>query len=211
MDRPVSSSSSSGSGSSPSSSGSGSSSSGVSLPEGQLSFLEGKAGPGLTWQQTYQTDRPEEVEEFCRQEGISWTWLPPASSSSSSGPADQQQKQNWTLRTTREGEAAKMHPATGEWVWSNHAHLFHPSDLPKDTEEALRGVYQTDEEWPKNCTFADGSPIPVEALEQVRGVLREQEVVFSWRQGDVLVLDNLLTAHGRKAFRGPRKIVVAMA
>jgi alpha-ketoglutarate-dependent taurine dioxygenase len=35
--------------------------------------------------------------------------------------------------------------------------------------------------------------------------------VFPWRTGDVLMLDNMLTAHARDPFEGPRKVVVAMA
>jgi hypothetical protein len=32
-----------------------------------------------------------------------------------------------------------------------------------------------------------------------------------WSRGDVLLLDNLLAAHGRKPLAGPRQIVVALA
>lgn len=31
-----------------------------------------------------------------------------------------------------------------------------------------------------------------------------------WERGDVLLLDNMLAAHGRRAFEGEREIVVAM-
>ncbi|MDA2921410.1 TauD/TfdA family dioxygenase, partial [Desulfobacterota bacterium AH_259_B03_O07] len=31
-----------------------------------------------------------------------------------------------------------------------------------------------------------------------------------WQKGDVMVLDNYLVAHGRRPFKGPRKILVAM-
>ena len=33
---------------------------------------------------------------------------------------------------------------------------------------------------------------------------------FQWRAGDVVTLDNMITAHGRDPFQGPRKIVVAL-
>jgi hypothetical protein len=36
-------------------------------------------------------------------------------------------------------------------------------------------------------------------------------VRFTWRQGDVVMLDNMLVAHARDPYEGERKIVVAMA
>jgi alpha-ketoglutarate-dependent taurine dioxygenase len=36
-------------------------------------------------------------------------------------------------------------------------------------------------------------------------------VSFRWQAGDVLMLDNMLAAHARAPFKGPRKVVVAMA
>lgn len=35
-------------------------------------------------------------------------------------------------------------------------------------------------------------------------------VRFDWQKGDVILLDNMLAAHARDPFEGPRKIVVAM-
>src|SRR5271165_4179466 len=35
-------------------------------------------------------------------------------------------------------------------------------------------------------------------------------VRFAWREGDMITLDNMLTAHARDSFVGPRKIVVAL-
>ncbi|MBZ4276006.1 TauD/TfdA family dioxygenase, partial [Mycobacterium tuberculosis] len=54
-------------------------------------------------------------------------------------------------------------------------------------------------------------PLEADALAEIRGVLDQQRIVFPWRTGDVLMLDNMLTAHARDPFEGPRKVVVAMA
>ena len=64
---------------------------------------------------------------------------------------------------------------------------------------------------PRNVYYGDGSPLEADALAEIRGVLSECEVVFPWQTGDVLMLDNMLTAHSRKPFSGERKVVVAMA
>ena len=34
--------------------------------------------------------------------------------------------------------------------------------------------------------------------------------MLPWHAGDIMMLDNMLTAHARMPFTGPRKIVVAM-
>ncbi|NET49525.1 MAG: TauD/TfdA family dioxygenase, partial [Merismopedia sp. SIO2A8] len=48
-------------------------------------------------------------------------------------------------------------------------------------------------------------------LDEIREVYQQASVSFLWQEGDVLLLDNMLVAHGRKPFVGTRKIVVAMA
>jgi hypothetical protein len=48
-------------------------------------------------------------------------------------------------------------------------------------------------------------------LDDILRVCDEHSVVFPWNEGDVLLLDNMLTAHGRKPFLGKRKVVVGMA
>lgn len=76
-----------------------------------------------------------------------------------------------------------------------------------ETLEDLLGI----ENVPRNTYFADGSPIPDEVLGQVRRVLDEETVLFPWEKDDVMMLDNMLVAHARSPFEGPRKVVVAMA
>ncbi|MGH9366268.1 MAG: TauD/TfdA family dioxygenase, partial [Thermoanaerobaculia bacterium] len=48
-------------------------------------------------------------------------------------------------------------------------------------------------------------------LSAVRGAYLEEEVALPWKEGDVLMLDNMLAAHGRRPFVGPRNVVVGMA
>jgi len=44
----------------------------------------------------------------------------------------------------------------------------------------------------------------------VREAFEAETVVFRWETGDVLLLDNMLVAHGRRPFKGDRKIVAAL-
>ena len=88
--------------------------------------------------------------------------------------------------------------------------MFHVSNIEPATREVLLDVVDV-EDLPRNVYYGDGSDIEESVLDEIRGVLDQESVLFQWQQGDFLMLDNLLAAHGRSTFSGERKIVVAMA
>ena len=47
-------------------------------------------------------------------------------------------------------------------------------------------------------------------MEEILKVYWDTSVSFTWQEGDVIMVDNMLTAHARKPFKGERKIVVAL-
>ena len=147
----------------------------------------------VPWQQVFNTSERTEVEAWCTRSGIRFEWKPDGG-----------------LRTTQLCQATAVHPRTGETVWFNQAHLFHVSNLQPEVRESLEELLGADE-MPRTACFADGSPIPDAMLDEVRAVLAAQTVSFRWQAGDVLMLDNMLAAHARAPFKGPRKVVVAMA
>jgi alpha-ketoglutarate-dependent taurine dioxygenase len=114
------------------------------------------------------------------------------------------------LRTRQVRPAAAQHPITGEMVWFNQAHLFHVSNLGSEMQESLYKVFD-EQDLPRNAYYGDGSPFSSEDLEEVRRAYKEATVVFSWQPGDILMLDNMLVAHGRRPYSGQRRILVALA
>lgn len=150
------------------------------------------AGLDVSWQDTFRTDDRAEVEAFCRGAGIEWQWL------GEDG-----------LRTRQVCQGVARHPETGEMVWFNQAHLFHVSNLDAGTRRLLTDNVGV-EHLPRNALYGDGSAIADEDLDAVRRVLDAEAVCFPWQRGDVLLLDNMLAAHGREAFRGARRVVVGM-
>ncbi|MNT40106.1 Taurine catabolism dioxygenase TauD, TfdA family [compost metagenome] len=63
---------------------------------------------------------------------------------------------------------------------------------------------------PRHVMFGDGTPIPDEAMALIGELYEACAVRFDWQRGDVVMLDNMLAAHARDPYEGPRKIVVAM-
>jgi alpha-ketoglutarate-dependent taurine dioxygenase len=150
-------------------------------------------GVDLSWQEVFQTSDRAEAEEMCRKAGIELEWL----------GGDR-------VRTRQVCQGVATHPRTEEPVWFNQAHLFHVSNLPEEAQAALLASFAP-EDLPRNTYYGDGSPIEPEALAEIRRAYDEESVVFPWRDGDVVLLDNMLVAHGRRPFKGPRKVVVGMA
>jgi alpha-ketoglutarate-dependent taurine dioxygenase len=150
------------------------------------------AGLSLSWQSVFQTEDKFAVETYCREAGIETEW------------------QGDRLRTRQARRAMASHPATGEMIWFNHVAFFHVSTLEPSTREALLAEFE-EEDLPNNTYYGDGSPIEHSVLEEIREAYRIETVSFDWREGDILMLDNMLVAHGRSPYVGHRKILVAMA
>ncbi|AFZ23809.1 putative taurine catabolism dioxygenase [Cylindrospermum stagnale PCC 7417] len=147
----------------------------------------------LPWETVFQTKVKSEVEAYCHHAGIEFEW-----------------KKGNNLRTSQVCQAIATHPKTGELVWFNQAHLFHVSSLKSEVRNSLLDML-TAEELPRNAFYGDGSEIETSVLEEIKEIYQQETVIFSWQEGDILLLDNMLVAHGRKPFTGARKVLVGMA
>jgi alpha-ketoglutarate-dependent taurine dioxygenase len=148
---------------------------------------------GLSWKTVFQTEDRTLVEQYCRNAGYEFEW-----------------RESNRLRTRRVAPAVARHPNTGDRVWFNHAAFFHVSTLEPAVRNALRAQF-ADEDLPNQTYYGDGSPIEDSVLDTIRNAYHEETAKFSWQPGDVLALDNMLAAHGRTPYAGPRKILVGMA
>jgi alpha-ketoglutarate-dependent taurine dioxygenase len=137
-----------------------------------------------SWQCAFETARRERVEEVCAAIGARIEWQPDES-----------------LKMFQTGSATVFHPQTNEEVWFNQAEGFYAPFTNAGTREPSR----------LECYFGDGSEIPIETIEHIREVIRSETIPHQWQTSDLLIVDNLLAAHGRRPFSGRRKIVLAMA
>jgi alpha-ketoglutarate-dependent taurine dioxygenase len=148
-------------------------------------------GLDVSWQAFFKTSKREQVERFCAEAGIDYEWTDKG------------------LRTRQRAPAVTTHPTTGEKLFFNQIQLHHVSCLDPEMRASLESVFGL-EDLPRNVYYGDGSVIEDETVQAILDLYWQEAVSFPWQEGDVLMVDNMLTAHARNPFRGPRKIVVAM-
>ncbi len=148
-------------------------------------------GIGLHWKETFQTEDKSIVDAYCQQNGIETRW------------------QGDLLQVRQVRQAIAQHPQTKEQVWFNHATFFHFSTLPFRTQQQLRKVF-SESELPNNTYYGDRTPFAPEVLRTLRAAYEAEAYRFHWKAGDVLLVDNMLVAHGRTPFSGPREVFAAM-
>ncbi len=73
----------------------------------------------------------------------------------------------------------------------------------------FRGSFEASIRSPKATTILRG-PTRTNACVRNNHVVERNAVRFTWREGDMVTLDNMITAHARDSYVGPRKIVVAL-
>jgi alpha-ketoglutarate-dependent taurine dioxygenase len=149
-------------------------------------------GLGLTWQETFQMTDRIQVQKYCQKNGIEAEWL-------SGG----------RLRIRQVLQATLIHPQTKEKVWFNQAHLFHVSALEQEVQLEMGRSLPADE-LPRNAFFGNGEDIPLSDLELIRQAYDAVECRTPWCEGDILAVDNLLVAHGRRPYVGSRRVIVGM-
>jgi alpha-ketoglutarate-dependent taurine dioxygenase len=155
-------------------------------------------GIGKSWQETFAVADRAAAEAYLRDAAMTFEWTP------------------FGLRTAATHPAVMAHPATGLPCWHNQADQWH-RDLPGvkvsfgARDERIDPATAGEETLGNHVTYGDGSAIDIDDLMHIRAAARACEVLFPWAAGDVLMLDNVRTMHGRKPFTGPRRVLVAMA
>lgn len=166
------------------------------------------------WDELFKTTDHNQVEEECKKNDLTPTWL-----------------EDDRLKLVNTRPAMQRHPDTGEMVWFNHLQVFHREAaaieyshihkrrgdffslkylvalnaitlfkrmFKKPTDEAMHMVFADDD-----------SEIPKAYVEHVEQLIWDNLVATPWKLGDVLMIDNFSTSHGRLPYKGPRDILVA--
>jgi alpha-ketoglutarate-dependent taurine dioxygenase len=148
---------------------------------------------GASIEEAFGTGDRAAVEAYCRTHAIAFDWQP-----------------DGALRTRQRRSAVVRHPVTGRRCWFNQVAFLNEWTLAPEVREYLVDVYG-DDGLPFNTRFGDGDPIGEDVVALLNEVYEAHTVREPWQAGDLLLVDNVRTAHSREPFEGTREVVVAMA
>ncbi|MGB5759863.1 MAG: TauD/TfdA family dioxygenase, partial [Acidimicrobiales bacterium] len=147
---------------------------------------------GLSVAEAFGTDDHAGVESYCRANAIDFQWQPDGG-----------------LRTSQRRRAVVHHPVTGQRCWFNQIAFLSEWTMNPEVREFLVDLYGPDG-LPFNTRFGDGDPISEDIVQTINEVYEMNTTRQPLQTGDLLVVDNIRTAHSREPFEGPRKVLVAM-
>jgi hypothetical protein len=148
---------------------------------------------GASFAEAFGTGDRSAVERYCRANAITFEWRPDGG-----------------LRTWQRRSAVVSHPLTGRRCWFNQIAFLSEWTLAPEVRDYLVDEYGEDG-LPFNTRFGNGDPIGADVVQVINEVYEAQTVRERWQAGDLLLVDNVRTAHAREPFEGPREVVVAMA
>jgi hypothetical protein len=145
------------------------------------------------WTEAFDTTDPATAERDITAMGMQFEW------------------EGESLTVTNVSPGIITHPDTGDELWFNQLAGMAETveSIGPERMEVNAQVY-ADRPRPLHCEYGDGSPIDSGDIVALYPKLREVTVGFPWQHGDVMVIDNLNTAHGREPYTGRRDTQVAL-
>ncbi|MFD3970438.1 TauD/TfdA family dioxygenase [Streptomyces cyaneofuscatus] len=133
------------------------------------------------------------IEAYCDAHAIRFRWSP-----------------DGELRTTQLRDAVTRHPADGRRCWFNQIAFLNEWTLAPEIREYLVEEYGS-EGLPFNTRYGNGEPLTEDVVRLINDVYEAHTVRSPWESGDLLIVDNIRSAHSREPYEGPRDVVVAPA
>ncbi|WP_433271678.1 TauD/TfdA family dioxygenase [Actinosynnema sp. CS-041913] len=145
---------------------------------------------GLPWPEAFGTDDRPTVEKYLADNDIDWQWSP-----------------GGVLRTRQRRAAVVRHPVDGRRIWFNQVAFLSEWTMDPDVRDYLAEVVDG---FPLNTRYGDGEPLTPDVVRLINKTYEAYTRVTPWQGGDLLVLDNIRTAHSREPYRGDRRVIVTM-
>ncbi|MDP5137954.1 TauD/TfdA family dioxygenase [Rheinheimera baltica] len=149
-------------------------------------------GFGLSYGKTLGVSTKKEAENYCHLNALSYEWL------------------GNILKTRAIRPAAISHPESGEICFISQINHWHQSRLEPEVRKSLRENYDV-ELMPRDLLYGDGSIIEDSIIQEMSEIYKQIEVSNKWQKGDFMLIDNILSAHGRQKYTGEREILVSLS
>lgn len=167
-----------------------------------IDAVDKKPGVPKPWTEVFNTTDRAEVQRVSEQRGWNVLWL-----------------KDDSVQLWQEIRAVtKVHERTGDEVWFNQVHIFSPAASLKwarqdKRDEQVARLEEARREHPEmldQVFHGDGTVVDDDDALHVYDAFDHSAIPVCWQRGDILFLDNVLTAHGRTAFRGNRMVLAAL-
>lgn len=148
-----------------------------------------------TWQYWFDSDNREEVSAKLTERGTHYRW-----------------NDDGSLTFWNDEPAVSTHPVTGDVLYFNqlNSQVQNAHTIGKERADMFDRLYGDHTDRPYAVSFGNGDPFTEGDYLSVQGLFEARKVAFQWQAGDVMLLDNKLTAHGRHAFTGERDVQVML-
>jgi alpha-ketoglutarate-dependent taurine dioxygenase len=148
---------------------------------------------GASCEEAFGTGDRHAIESYCRANAIEFSWEP-----------------GGTLRTRQHRSAVVRHPITGRRCWFNQIAFLSAWAMDPEVREYLVDLYGADG-LPFGTRFGHGDPVGEDTVQLLNETYAAAASRVSWQAGDLLLVDNVRTAHGREPYEGPREMLAGLA
>ena len=148
---------------------------------------------GASVEQAFGTGDRGEVERYCRANATEFEWQP-----------------DGTLRTWQRRSAVVRHPVTGQRCWFNQIAFLNERTIDPEVREYLVDLYGEDG-LPFTTRFGHGDPVGEDIVELLNETYEAHTMREPWQAGDLLLVDNVRTAHSREPYEGAREVLAGLA
>ena len=139
------------------------------------------SGQGRSWRSTLRVDSPRMAETKLQALGYNWQWL-----------------KDDNLRVTTATLPAVRQLPDGRRVFFNQLIA------------ACRGWQDARNQANKSISYGDGSDFESAHLAALVEISDRLTVALPWETGDLALVDNFLVMHGRRPFRGKRRVLASL-
>jgi alpha-ketoglutarate-dependent taurine dioxygenase len=148
---------------------------------------------GVSCEEAFGTGDRAAIKSYCRANAVEFAWEP-----------------DGTLRTRQRRSAVVRHPVTGRRCWFNQVAFLSEWAMDPEAREHLVNLYGADA-LPFSTRFGHGDPVGEDIVQLLNQTYDAAASRVSWQAGDLLLVDNVRTAHSRDPYEGPREMLAGLA